>query len=297
MIVKNSNLPVRKCHKCYRRTVRSFIQDLPVKKMKIDFVKFSPTVIAPTQGTDDSPGFDLYCVEDFLIPTTSIKLVRTDIRFKIPRGYFGKIYARSSFVIRHTDVGGGAIDADYCGPVSAIVFVHSDKYISLERGSRFVQIVFHKLANKTKLNEIENFDSSLTEKAQRGFGSTGLKNVCRKILTNKYIPEVVPLDLPRHENDGLLTYCDQMKYKNFLDDTDTYIKNAQIINFDMIHSQYRGQQRKNSDKHYQTVWAKDVKKTSQKKKKKVVGACLRSPRKDIFVEKSVAFSHSVGNKE
>ena len=254
--------------------------------MKIDFVKFSPTVIAPTQGTDNSPGFDLYCVEDFLIPPTSIKLVRTDIRFKTPRGYFGKIYARSSFAIRHTDVGGGAIDADYCGPVSAIVFVHSDKYISLERGSRFVQIVFHKLANKPKLNEVENFDSSLTEKAQRGFGSTGLKNVCRKILTNKYIPEVVPLDLPWHEKDGLLTYCDQMKYKDFLDDTDTYIKNAQIINFDMIHSQYRGQQRENRDKHYQTAWAKDVKKTSQKKKKRSLAPVLGLPER-IFLLKRV----------
>ena len=77
-----------------------------------------------------------------------------------------------------------------------------------------------------------------------------------KILTNKYIPEVVPLDLPWYERDGLLTYCDQMKYKDFLDDPDSYIKNAQIINFDMIHAQCHGQPRENSDKHYQTVWAK-----------------------------------------
>ena len=120
----------------------SFIQDLSVKKMKIDLVKFSPAAIASTKGTGYSTGFGLYCDEDSLIPPTSVKLVRTDIGFKIPRGYFGKIYARSCFAIRYTDVGEGATDADYRGPVSVIFFNHSEKYISLERGRRFPQIVF-----------------------------------------------------------------------------------------------------------------------------------------------------------
>ena len=123
--------------------------------MKINFVKFSSAVTAPTQGTDYSAGFDLYCVEDLLIPPTTVKLVRTDIGFKIPRGYFGKIYARSSFVIRY--VGRGGIDADYRGPVSIIFFNHSDKYISLESGIRFPQIVSQKLANRPKLNKVEKF--------------------------------------------------------------------------------------------------------------------------------------------
>ena len=35
----------------------------------------------------------------------------------------------------------------------------------------------------------------------------------------------------------------------------------------MIHVQCLGQQSENSDKHYQTVWAKNVKKMSQKVKK------------------------------
>ena len=84
----------------------------------------------------------MYWVEDLLRAPTSVKLVRNDIGFKIRRGYFDKIYARSRFTIRYIDVGGGAIDTDYRGPVSVIFFNHSDKYISLERGSRFAQMVF-----------------------------------------------------------------------------------------------------------------------------------------------------------
>ena len=48
-----------------------------------------------------------------------MKIIRTGISFKIPRGYFGKIYERSSLAVRCTEVGGGVIDADYRGFVAA----------------------------------------------------------------------------------------------------------------------------------------------------------------------------------
>ena len=91
--------------------------------MKIDFVRFSSAAIAPKQDTKDSAGFVLYSVGDVLVSPSSTKIIRTDIGFKIPRGYFGKIYSRSSFALRFTEVGGGVIDADYRGPVSVFVFV------------------------------------------------------------------------------------------------------------------------------------------------------------------------------
>ena len=56
--------------------------------MKIDFVRFSSAAIAPTQGTRDSVGFGLYSVEDVLVSPNSTKFIRTDIGFKIMRGYF-----------------------------------------------------------------------------------------------------------------------------------------------------------------------------------------------------------------
>ena len=45
-----------------------------------------------------------------------------DTEFKTPRGYFGKIQAMYSFVLRFTDVGEGVKDADYRGPVEVIFF-------------------------------------------------------------------------------------------------------------------------------------------------------------------------------
>lgn len=54
--------------------------------MEIDFVRFSNSAITPTKGTEDSAGFDVYSKENVTIPVNSIKIIRTDIGFKIPRG-------------------------------------------------------------------------------------------------------------------------------------------------------------------------------------------------------------------
>ena len=130
--------------------------------MKIDFVRFSSTAVAPTQGMKDSSGFDLYSVEDVLVSPNSTKIIRTDIVFKIPRGYFGNIYARLSFALRFTEDGGGVIDAGYRGPVCVIFFNFSNRHTEIEKGSRFAQTVFQKVADHPVLIEVENFEDNKT---------------------------------------------------------------------------------------------------------------------------------------
>ena len=47
-----------------------------------------------------------------------------------------------------------------------------------------------------------------------------------------------------------MTYIDQMKYNDFISDLDLHIENTQIINFEMIDAQCRGQPHTHSDKYY-----------------------------------------------
>ena len=107
-----------------------------------------------------------------------------------------------------------------------------------------------------------------------------------KVFANDYIPKYVPEDLPWYEREGLLTYIDQMKYKEFISDPDAAVKNTKVINFDMIHTQCGGTPRTHSDNFYQTVREKDVKKMPQKDKKKTVATCIRSDRKEILLRKN-----------
>ena len=51
-----------------------------------------------------------------------------------------------------------------------------------------------------------------------------------------------------------------MKYKDFISDPDAHIRNTQVINFDMIHAQCHGVPCIHSDKYYQTLTEKDVRK-------------------------------------
>ena len=44
-----------------------------------------------------------------------------------------------------------------------------------------------------------------------------------KIFANKYIPKYIPEYLPWHKRDGLLTYIDQLKYKDFISDPNVHI--------------------------------------------------------------------------
>ena len=113
----------------------------------------------------------------------------------------------------------------------------------------------------------------------------------------KYIPEVVPNNLKLCERDGLLTYNDQLKYERFTQDPDKYLEKTEVFNFGMICSRCRRDKKTFSGKYFQTVFQSNVQKLSQKERKKVVSACLRSHRKDIFVEKILTLSHFLGEKD
>ena len=94
-----------------------------------------------------------------------------------------------------------------------------------------------------------------------------------------------------------MTYIDQLKYKRFMSDPDKYLEKAEAINFDMIHARCGRSSQQYSNRHYHTVHTFDVRKMSQKGRKKAVAACLRSERKDIFVDKILTLSHFLENED
>ena len=82
-------------------------------------------------------------------------------------------------MVRCTETGGGVIDSDYIGPIAVLFFNFSNKAIDIEKGERFCQIVFQKIANHPVLREVDNFDESKTDRGERSFGSTNkIKHVC-----------------------------------------------------------------------------------------------------------------------
>ena len=104
---------------------------------------------------------------------------------------------------------------------------------------------------------------------------------------NRYIPQFVKSNLKWYERDGLITYINRLEYEKFEEDRDQYLKNINIINFDIIHNRCRNEPLENSIKNYKTVSTKDLKQMSLADKDAALAACFRSERKDIFIEKGL----------
>ena len=75
----------------------------------------------------------------------------------------------------------------------------------------------------------------------------------------------MPENLPWYERDGLMMYIDQMKYKKFSENKDLYLKNVEVVNFDMIHNSCSGIPLQNSETFYKTAKKKDLKKFTKQK--------------------------------
>ena len=56
--------------------------------------------------------YDLYSTGEVIALPSNVRMIPTDVGFKIPKGYFGRIHARSSLAMQFTDVGGEVIDSD-----------------------------------------------------------------------------------------------------------------------------------------------------------------------------------------
>ena len=61
-----------------------------------------------------------------------------------------------------------------------------------------------------------------------------------KKFVSKYISEHVKSDLQWYKRDGLMTYIDQLKYQEFIKNSDDHLQKVQIINFDIISHVSRG---------------------------------------------------------
>ena len=121
----------------------------------------------------NSAGYDLFANESITISKWSRASVNTNIRFDIPKGFYGEIKSRSGLALRNGILAfNGTIDAGYKGFVYVIIFNNSDCDFHLEKGNRIAQIIFRK-CHSVSFNYCEevSFD---TERGVKGFGSSGV---------------------------------------------------------------------------------------------------------------------------
>jgi len=129
----------------------------------------------PTQAYEYDAGWDLYAVEDIIIPFGWCKEVHTGVCFEIPPGWVGIVSTRSSYGKKGRAAHHGIIDPGYRNEVSIFIrnsvqYTHKVESINILKGDKVAQILFFKLP---KVNLIQVGRLSESERGKKGHGSSG----------------------------------------------------------------------------------------------------------------------------
>ncbi|MFC1801357.1 dUTP diphosphatase [Nanoarchaeota archaeon] len=141
--------------------------------MEIKIKKIDKEIELPGYTKDLDAALDIRSAEDGLIKVGETKTFRTGLAFQIPKGYVGLIWDRSGLAAKHSIHSmAGVIDAGYRGEVGIVLKNLGAEDFNVEKGMRIAQMVIQPVLNA---NVIEVDDLEETERAETGFGSSGLK--------------------------------------------------------------------------------------------------------------------------
>ena len=92
------------------------------KQIIVKYFQESDFAKEPIQATDGAAGYDLFAAEAKTILRHSSESDCLDIRWVIPKRYFGKVFPCSSMIKNYNvTVDAGLIDSDYRGLVYALL--------------------------------------------------------------------------------------------------------------------------------------------------------------------------------
>ena len=142
---------------------------------KVPYYPESDECKVPYKATPDAAAYDLYAAGNKNILPKSNAIVSLDLRWTIPKGFFGKIFSRSGLFLNHKITAeAGVIDSGYQGIVQVLLFNHSDEEFTVKIGQRIAEVVFLEQFD-VKFEMVQSADQlPKSVRNEGGFGSTGI---------------------------------------------------------------------------------------------------------------------------
>ena len=110
--------------------------------MCVPFKRHSSDARVPLRAYPTSAGYDLYAVESKIPKPRDCSLIKLQLSFAIPTGFYGKIVGCSSLANVHGIVAfNGTVDADYRGTICVVLFNLCDNEYIVEIGNRIVMML------------------------------------------------------------------------------------------------------------------------------------------------------------
>ncbi|MEM5804120.1 MAG: dUTP diphosphatase [Candidatus Aenigmatarchaeota archaeon] len=138
---------------------------------KLKVKKLISSAKIPLRATEFSAGYDIFSVENVLIPRGQHKLIKTGIAIECPPGTYARIAPRSSLALKNgIHIGAGVIDPDYRGEIGVIMFNLGADDFEVRFGDKIAQIILEKfmIADVEEVQELAQSD-----RGSKGFGSSG----------------------------------------------------------------------------------------------------------------------------
>lgn len=141
--------------------------------MKVRFIKTHKDAIKPQRAHQSDSGYDIYCVEDFVVePGKSVVVPTGLIVGSVERGYWFKIEARSGLGFKHNIYPHpGIIDNSYRGQLDILLRNVGNEVYYGKKGDRIAQIVFYPIVNADVV--LDQGDVERSDRGDKGFGSSG----------------------------------------------------------------------------------------------------------------------------
>jgi dUTP pyrophosphatase len=145
----------------------------------VEIFKLDEKACVPTRNIKTDAGLDLYALNDVFIPYETTVKVATGVAIKIPNGFMGKVFSRSSVACKGLSVDAGVIDPGFAGEICVVIhnlthphdhdFTYQSGY-HIKRGDKIAQLVIMSIEtpNPVVVNKLWSSD-----RGSLAFGSSG----------------------------------------------------------------------------------------------------------------------------
>lgn len=142
-----------------------------MEKIKIVFKKTNENALLPTKNHADDSGWDVYSVEDTIIPARGSKIVDNGLTLAyMTPNYWLKVETRSGLGFKHGLLcHPGIIDNGYRGNLGIKIYNLTDQDYTVKKGDRIAQLVVY----KNYPAEVSFGEIIETDRGDSGFGSSG----------------------------------------------------------------------------------------------------------------------------
>ena len=142
-------------------------------KKTLKIVRVRDNVPVPKYALAGDAGFDLYVGEKVTLAPMERTSINTGYKLEIPKGCVGIIYEKSGLSFKYGIITyGNVIDSGYRGEVRVGVMNLGKESYTFEQGHKVAQMIIHSY-EEMKFKEAKDGELSLSDRGERGFGSTG----------------------------------------------------------------------------------------------------------------------------